>query len=112
MDTNRLSYKPRVRAPPSAPFPVLCQQDLRRPSHSCAGAVFFEASNEAQHRHQVVVPADALAARTRHPVLAAARSPWCWAFGVLWTLVGLLVLIWLISFKTESAQDVPGFGEK
>lgn len=35
-----------------------------------------------------------------------------WAFGVLWTLVGLLVLIWLISFKTESAQDVPGFGEK
>jgi hypothetical protein len=42
MDTNRLSYKPRVRAPPSAPFPVLCQQDLRRPSHLCAGAVFFE----------------------------------------------------------------------
>ena len=35
-----------------------------------------------------------------------------WAFGVLWTLVGLLVLIWVISFKTESAQDVPGFGEK
>ncbi|MBD8654136.1 hypothetical protein IFT68_00660 [Oxalobacteraceae sp. CFBP 13730] len=35
-----------------------------------------------------------------------------WAFGVLWTLVGLLVLIWLISLKTESAQDVPGFGEK
>jgi len=35
-----------------------------------------------------------------------------WAFGVLWTLVGLLVMIWIISFKTESAQDVPGFGEK
>jgi hypothetical protein len=35
-----------------------------------------------------------------------------WAFGVLWTLVGLLVLIWIISFKTESAHDVPGFGEK
>lgn len=35
-----------------------------------------------------------------------------WAFGVLWTLVGLLALIWIISFWTESARDVPGFGEK
>ena len=59
-------------SPAVCPFPVLCQQDLRRPSHSCAGRFFFEASNEAQHRHQVVVPADAFAARSRHPVLAAA----------------------------------------
>lgn len=35
-----------------------------------------------------------------------------WAFGVLWTLVALLALIWIISFWTESARDVNGFGEK
>lgn len=35
-----------------------------------------------------------------------------WAFGVLWTLIALLALAWIISFWTESARDVPGFGEK
>lgn len=35
-----------------------------------------------------------------------------WAFGVLWTLIALCVLTWIASFWAESAQDVPGFGEK
>lgn len=35
-----------------------------------------------------------------------------WAFGVLWTLVALMALIWIASFWAESARDVPGFGEK
>jgi len=35
-----------------------------------------------------------------------------WAFGVLWTLAVLLVIVWLASFWVESARDVPGFGEK
>jgi len=35
-----------------------------------------------------------------------------WAFGVLWTFVGLLALAYIASFWTESARDVPGFGEK
>lgn len=35
-----------------------------------------------------------------------------WAYGVLWTLVGLFAVVWIASFWAESAQDVPGFGEK
>jgi hypothetical protein len=35
-----------------------------------------------QHRHQVVVPAEAFSARSRHPVLAAARSTGCAGLGV------------------------------
>ena len=34
------------------------------------------------------------------------------AFGVLWTFVALLALAWIASVWTESARDVPGFGEQ
>jgi len=35
-----------------------------------------------------------------------------WAFGVLWTLVALVALVWVASFWTESRRDVRGFGEE
>jgi hypothetical protein len=35
-----------------------------------------------------------------------------WAFGVLGTLVFFMTVFWIVSFWTESKQDVPGFGEK
>lgn len=37
-------------------------------------------------------------------------APGC-AFGVLWAVVALLVVMWVVSFWTESFRDVPGFGE-
>jgi len=35
-----------------------------------------------------------------------------WAFGVLGTLVFFMAMFWIVSFWTESKQDVSGFGEK
>jgi hypothetical protein len=35
-----------------------------------------------------------------------------WAFGVLWTVIAVLAVMWVVSFWTESFRDVPGFGEK
>jgi len=35
-----------------------------------------------------------------------------WSFGVLWTVIALLAVMWVASFWTESFRDVPGFGEK
>jgi len=35
-----------------------------------------------------------------------------WAYGVLWTLVGLSAVMWVYCFATTTERDVPGFGEK
>jgi len=35
-----------------------------------------------------------------------------WAYGVLWTLVAILGLLFLVSQFTETTRDVPGFGEE
>lgn len=35
-----------------------------------------------------------------------------WAYGVLWTLAALFIIVFIIAFITETERDVPGFGEK
>lgn len=35
-----------------------------------------------------------------------------WSYGVLWTLVVQLGLYYIISLRTESKRDVPGFRKK
>jgi len=35
-----------------------------------------------------------------------------WAYGVLWTLIVQLRLYYIISLRTESKRDVPGFRKK
>jgi hypothetical protein len=34
-----------------------------------------------------------------------------WAYGLLWTVVGLLAVAFIASWWTEKPCDVPGFGE-
>ena len=35
-----------------------------------------------------------------------------WAYGVLWTVVGILVIAFFCDFYRTTFRDVPGFGEK
>jgi hypothetical protein len=35
-----------------------------------------------------------------------------WAYGVLWTIAGILVLGKIVDFCITTERDVPGFGEK
>ena len=35
-----------------------------------------------------------------------------WAYGVLWTIVGLLAIAFIWCFCTTVERDVPGFGEQ
>jgi hypothetical protein len=35
-----------------------------------------------------------------------------WAYGVMWTLVGMLVVGFIYNLNSAEFQDVPGFGEK
>jgi len=35
-----------------------------------------------------------------------------WAFGVMWTLIAMLVVGFLVGLKRTEFMDVPGFGEK
>lgn len=35
-----------------------------------------------------------------------------WAYGVLWTFVGLMTIVYVITFFATTYRDVPGFGEK
>jgi len=34
-----------------------------------------------------------------------------WAYGVMWSVVALLVFLFIVSIFTETRLDVPGFGE-
>lgn len=35
-----------------------------------------------------------------------------WAFGVLWTVIGLAAITWIHCLATTTERDVPGFGAK
>jgi hypothetical protein len=35
-----------------------------------------------------------------------------WAYGVMWTLVGLAAFAWIYGLFTTEEKDVPGFGER
>jgi len=57
---------------------------------------------------------------TRSP-LASAALLWLlldrlgaplWAYGVMWTIVGLAAIAWIHCLCTTEERDVPGFGEK
>ena len=66
----------------------------------------------------VVIKASSLPPRP--PILSTAvfwmlldrlRAPE-WAFGVLWTLVGLLIAGFIYRLLSVDIKDVPGFGDK
>jgi hypothetical protein len=35
-----------------------------------------------------------------------------WAYGALWTLVGICAIAYVVSFFIERPRDVPGFGDE